>query len=193
MTSSCDWVIHDHAETWNWDRYNHSRYWQIIWWSYFLLGLGGWFNNSTRKWLSHARRPRHICVHPLWTSPKHTYGVMHWKPRIVTMPTFCHWWHHRTGDCRYDNCIVMITSDYRLGIYKLRNSHCGDKTIYGSLISTKGFPILVRRHLCTESGPLFTKKTSSYGYRDPHYKPKTVWRPSQVYNGNPYTDKTASS
>ena len=42
-------------------------------------------------------------------------------------------------------------------------------------------------------GPLFTKKTPSYGYRDPHYIPKTVWRPSQVYNGNPYTDKTASS
>ena len=45
----------------------------------------------------------------------------------------------------------------------------------------------------TRSGPLFTKKTLSYGYRDPHYKPKTVVRPSQVYNGNPYTDKTASS
>ena len=44
-----------------------------------------------------------------------------------------------------------------------------------------------------EAGPLFTKKTPSYGYRDPYYKPKTVWRPSQVYNGNPYTDKTASS
>ena len=42
-------------------------------------------------------------------------------------------------------------------------------------------------------GPLFTKKTPSYGYRDPHDKPQTVWRPSQVYNGNPYTDKTASS
>ena len=42
-------------------------------------------------------------------------------------------------------------------------------------------------------GPLFTKKTSSYGYRDPNYKPNTVWWPSQVYNGNPYTDKTASS
>ena len=41
-------------------------------------------------------------------------------------------------------------------------------------------------------GPLFTKKMPSYGYKDPHYKPKTVWRPSQVYNGNPYTDKTAS-
>ena len=44
-----------------------------------------------------------------------------------------------------------------------------------------------------DPGPLFTKKTPSYGYRDPHNKPKTVWRPSQVYNGNPYTDKTASS
>ena len=39
---------------------------------------------------------------------------------------------------------------------------------------------------------LFTKKMRSYGYKDPHYKPKTVWWPSQVYNGNPYTDKTAS-
>ena len=42
-------------------------------------------------------------------------------------------------------------------------------------------------------GPLFTKNSPSYGYRDPHYKPETVWRPSQVYNGNTYTDKTASS
>ena len=31
----------------------------------------------------------------------------------------------------------------------------------------------------TVPGPLFTK-TPSYGYRDPHYKPKTVWRPSHV-------------
>ena len=44
-----------------------------------------------------------------------------------------------------------------------------------------------------QPGPLFTKKTPSYGYRDPHDKPKTVWRPSHVYNGNPYTDNTASS
>ena len=42
-------------------------------------------------------------------------------------------------------------------------------------------------------GPLFTKKRRSYWYRDPHYKPKTVCWPSQVYCGNPYTDKTASS
>ena len=35
--------------------------------------------------------------------------------------------------------------------------------------------------------------TPSYRYRDSQYKPKTVSRPSQVYNGNPYTDKTASS
>ena len=45
------------------------------------------------------------------------------------------------------------------------------------------------RHPGSNPGPLFTKKTPSYGYRDPHYKPKTVWRPSQVYNGNSYTDR----
>ena len=32
----------------------------------------------------------------------------------------------------------------------------------------------------TSAGSLFTKKALSYGYRDPQYKPKTVWRPSQV-------------
>ena len=42
-------------------------------------------------------------------------------------------------------------------------------------------------------GPLLTKKTSPYGYRNSHYKPKTVWRPSQVYNGNAYTNNTMSS
>ena len=47
---------------------------------------------------------------------------------------------------------------------------------------------------CEEiTGPLFTKKTPSYGYKDPRDKHKTAWRPSQVYNGNPYTDKTTSS
>ena len=38
-----------------------------------------------------------------------------------------------------------------------------------------------------------TKKTPAYRYTDSHDKPKTVWRPSPVYNGNAYTDKTASS
>ena len=46
--------------------------------------------------------------------------------------------------------------------------------------------------LTASPGPLFTKKTPSYGYRDPHDEAKTVWRLYQVYNGNPYTDKTAS-
>ena len=39
---------------------------------------------------------------------------------------------------------------------------------------------------------LFTKKTLSYQYRDSHYKPETVVRPPWVYNGDPYTRKTAS-
>ena len=42
-------------------------------------------------------------------------------------------------------------------------------------------------------GPLITKKTPSCRHRDPHNEPKLFWRPSQVYNGNPYTNKTASS
>ena len=29
-------------------------------------------------------------------------------------------------------------------------------------------------------------------HRNPHYKLKMVWRPSSVYNGNPYTNKTVS-
>ena len=31
------------------------------------------------------------------------------------------------------------------------------------------------------------QKTPSHKYRNPHYKTKTVWRPSQVYNGDSYT------
>ena len=46
-------------------------------------------------------------------------------------------------------------------------------------------------HICIfhayASGPPFTKKTPSHKYRNPHYKTKTVWRPSQVYNGDSYT------
>ena len=41
--------------------------------------------------------------------------------------------------------------------------------------------------------PLFTKKTPSYKYRNPHFKPKTVWRPPHVYNGNPYTNETVNT
>ena len=40
---------------------------------------------------------------------------------------------------------------------------------------------------------LVTKTTLSYRYRNPHYKPTTFWRPSQVYNGNPFTNKSLSS
>ena len=45
----------------------------------------------------------------------------------------------------------------------------------------------------TDSGPLFTKDMPSYRSKNPHYKPKTVWWPSQVYNGNPYTKKMVTS
>ena len=43
----------------------------------------------------------------------------------------------------------------------------------------------------TARGHQFTK-TQSHWYSDSHYKPETVVRPSQVYNGDSYTPKTAS-
>ena len=44
----------------------------------------------------------------------------------------------------------------------------------------------------SDTGPLFTEKTPYYGYRNSHYKTKTVWRPSQIYYKDPYTNKTVS-
>ena len=43
------------------------------------------------------------------------------------------------------------------------------------------------------TSPLFINETPYYGYRNPDYKPKTVWRSSQINNSNPYTCKTVSS
>ena len=39
---------------------------------------------------------------------------------------------------------------------------------------------------------IFTKTSPSYGSRNCHYKLKTVWWPSWVYNVNPYTNNTVS-
>ena len=43
---------------------------------------------------------------------------------------------------------------------------------------------------CT--GPLLTIPAPPLGYRNPHYKPRTIWRLSHVYNGNYHTNKTVS-
>ena len=56
-----------------------------------------------------------------------------------------------------------------------------------------GQAVLILPFCWNFSGHLFTKKTPSYWYRDSRYKPETVVRPSEVYNGDPYTHKTASS
>ena len=45
--------------------------------------------------------------------------------------------------------------------YQHRKSHCGDKTILRPLISTMGFPILVRWHLYIESGPCLSCTAST--------------------------------
>ena len=56
-------------------------------------------------------------------------------------------------------------------------------------IFTNIYNVIMVPH-CTHSkhcGPLFTEKMPSYRYRNPHYKPETVVRPSQVYNGDSYS------
>ena len=44
-----------------------------------------------------------------------------------------------------------------------------------------------------EPGYLVTKMTPFYSYKNSHHKRKTVWRPSQVYDKNPYNNKAVSS
>ena len=68
-----------------------------------------------------------------------------------------------------------------------------EKRYINALIQCKGRweKSYSNEYIIPTTGPLFTKKMPSYG--DPHDKPKTVVRPSQVNNGNPYTDNTASS
>ena len=41
--------------------------------------------------------------------------------------------------------------------------------------------------------PNWSSTKYAYQYRDPLYKLKMVWRPSQVYHENPYTRQTESS
>ena len=50
-----------------------------------------------------------------------------------------------------------------------------------------GFPILVRRHLYIESD--LNIMMLFFQYRNSHYKGKTVWWLSYLYNGNPYSRK----
>ena len=38
-----------------------------------------------------------------------------------------------------------------------------------------------------------TENTSYYGYKNPDYKPKPVWRLSHVHNGNPYINACKTS
>ena len=65
--------------------------------------------------------------------------------------------------------------------------HWGLVQSYDRLISTISYTgKLVSWHIYMESWPLFRRRLTGIGIcRNPHDKPKTVWRPPQVYNGNP--------
>ena len=57
-------------------------------------------------------------------------------------------------------------------------------------VLARGYEIISQYY---NPGLLITNKMSSNGYKNPHYKPKMIWRPSQVTNGNPYSNKTVST
>ena len=58
--------------------------------------------------------------------------------------TYAHHW---------DGAFSWPWFNIKMSSYQYRISRCGDKTILRPLISTMGFPILVRWHLYIESGP----------------------------------------
>ena len=99
------------------------------------------------------------------------------------------------------NHIIFNASIFQQHVYYIHYTVCIDVfyTLLSSLVACLVGWVTVynrmKKYMCDRIriGTLFIKKTPFYGYRDPHYKPKAVWRPSQVYNGSRYTDKTASS
>ena len=100
-------------------------------------------------------------------------------------------------------CISIITLEIRfvnhcLGLGHETMGHITYVLLCSYIIFPQTFTVILHGsqlwtscHQSSLSGPLFTKKTPSFEY--PLYQPKTVWRPSQVYNRIPYDNKTASS
>ena len=61
--------------------------------------------------------------------------------------------------------------------YSLAGRYLGvgdDETMHGVVMKFMEWPNLSACISITNTGPLFTKKMPSYGYRDSHYKPETV-------------------
>ena len=138
-------------------------------------------------------------LHPLW---RHFFNldtpnrieVFHHKNSIYDSTAFINSLVPNTPHIRAKRLIELImgesTMSYWLFSARQQYLQCVGNGGTAVLHYAMGMSSVKWNHY---TGPLFTKKTPSYGYRNPHYKPKTVWRQSQVYNGNSYTDQTASS
>ena len=96
--------------------------------------------------------------------------------------------------CRFRWCIYLYTFEslhWHLGDCMVSNSERRNLSAHSHSTTRQG---ICRVCICWNvlwpfiailfnQGLLFTKNT--YGYRDSHYEPETVVRPSQVYNGIP--------
>ena len=73
---------------------------------------------------------------------------------------------------------AMRVHTARLHVLALSHSVCTHMLSYLARAAKHWTPLLSKPLTVNTPGPLFTKKTSSYQYRDSHYKPETVVRPS---------------
>ena len=89
-----------------------------------------------------------------------------------------------THDCVLHYCCGHIFSYYWI--------HVTDLPMLDKVISLVPWHNRKTASKC-QWGKHWPKQMPSYGYRNPHYKPKTVWRPSKIYNGNPYANKMVFS
>ena len=112
------------------------------------------------------------------------------------------WWFETRPRSLWRHCIDLVDNgiEYRK---QFQRTMCG--LFPGLAFFAQHRPILpisfrvlllrtgaIMRCKWSNHGLLFTKEAPSYWYRDSHCKPKTVVRPSQVYNGYTYTRTTAS-
>ena len=79
------------------------------------------------------------------------------------------------------------------GYFIVNAGHFSLRNKLGVCKPTGGHYKQVQQILVKAEGRYSIKKTPSYGYRNPHYKPYMDLRPSQVYNRYPYTNKTMFS
>ena len=137
------------------------------------MTAGAWLN---MKMPSYQYRKSH-CGDKTILRPSYLHNGISYTDKMTSLYWIRPWWSRD-----HFNIKMSFTSIGNLIVEITRS--------YDSLISTMGFPILIRWHLYIESGPWWSRdhfniKMSSDSITN--YKEKAVPRVSHLYNGNTYT------